>query len=203
MTTLYISPDSPALVHAAAAVLLYAHIGAGGVGLLSGAAAYVFRKGSRLHRLGGNVFVVSMLIMSGIGATVAPFLPTPERASVVAGVLTFYLVLSSRAAVKRKPGHAGVFDYGLLLTSLGIVAVSTNFLCLAAQSPNGMLDGQPGAAFWLFLLHKARTAASCSSAGPARRRISNTSGRMTPWRTSGAGLNTGPSTSRRSARSSG
>lgn len=152
MSTLHISPDSPALVHAAAAALLYLHIGAGSVGLLSGAAAMVFRKGSRLHRLAGNVFVVAMLIMSGIGATVAPFLPTPERASVVAGVLTFYLVLSSWAAVKRKPAQIGAFELGLLLTALAVVAAAAYFIWLAGQSPNGQLDGQPGAAFVLFLV---------------------------------------------------
>jgi len=152
MSVLYIAPDSHVLVHAAAAVVLYLHIGAGTVGLLSGAAAFVFRKGSRGHRLAGNVFVVSMLVMSAIGATVAPFLPTPERASVIAGVLTFYLVLSSWAAVKRKPGQIGAFDYGLLLTSSTLVGASAYLISLAAQSPTGKLDGQPAAAFVMFII---------------------------------------------------
>jgi len=152
MSVLYVSPDSHPLLHIAAATVLYLHIGAGTVSLLAGAAAFGFRKGSRLHRLAGNVFVIAMLIMSAIGAAVAPFLPTPERASVIAGVLTFYLVLSSWAVVKRKPGRIGAFDYGLLLTSLTVVGVSAYFMSLAAESPNGKLDGQPAAAFVLFLL---------------------------------------------------
>lgn len=152
MSVLHIAPDSHVLVHAAAAVVLYLHIGAGTVGLLAGTAAFVFRKGSRLHRQAGNVFVIAMMIMSGIGATVAPFLPTPERASVVAGVLTFYLVLSSWAAVKRKPGQIGAFDYGLLLTSSSVVAAGAYLMSLAARSPTGNLDGQPAAAFVLFII---------------------------------------------------
>lgn len=152
MTVLYIHPDSSALVHAAAAAVLYLHIGAGSVGLLSGAAALVFRKGSQQHRLAGKIFVVSMLIMSGIGACVAPFLPTPERASVLAGILTFYLVLSSWMAVKRKPGVLGKFDYGLLLTALSVTVVAAFFIWLAAQSPGGKLDGQPAEAFVMFLI---------------------------------------------------
>ncbi|MEJ6006140.1 hypothetical protein WG899_11320 [Paucibacter sp. AS339] len=152
MTVLYISPESSPLVHVAAAAVLYLHIGAGSVGILSGAAAFVFRKGTPLHRLIGKIFVISMLIMSSIGACVAPFLPTPERASVIAGILTFYLVLSSWMAVKRKPGQIGGFDYGLLLSSLSICAASAFFIQLASQSPNGKLDGQPGAAFGLFLI---------------------------------------------------
>ncbi|WP_428504983.1 hypothetical protein [Roseateles sp.] len=152
MATLYISPESSPLVHAAAAAVLYLHIGAGSVGILSGAAAFVFRKGTPLHRRIGKIFVVSMLIMSGIGACVAPFLPTPERASVIAGVLTFYLVLSSWMAVKRKPGELGKFDHGLLLTSLSITGAGAYFLWLAMQNPRGMLDGQPSAAFVMFVI---------------------------------------------------
>lgn len=152
MSVLQVAADSHVLVHVAAAVVLYLHIGAGTVSLLAGAAAFAFRKGSRLHRLAGNVFVVAMLIMSAIGSAVAPFLPTPERASVIAGVLTFYLVLSSWSAVKRKPGQIGAFDYGLLLTSLTVVAASAYFMHLAAQSSNGKLDGQPAAAFVMFLI---------------------------------------------------
>lgn len=152
MSVLEVPADSHPLVHVAAAVVLYLHIGAGTLGLLAGAAAFAFRKGSRLHRLAGNVFVVAMLVMSAIGATVAPFLPTPERASVIAGVLTFYLVLSSWAAVRRKPGQIGAFDYGLLLTSLAVVVASGYLMNLAAQSPTGKLDGQPAAAFVMFIL---------------------------------------------------
>ena len=152
MSVLEVPPDSHPLLHVAAAVVLYLHIGAGTVSLLAGAAAFVFRKGSRLHRLAGNIFVVAMLIMSAIGAAVAPFLPTPERASVIAGVLTFYLVLSSWAAVKRKPGQIGAFDYGLLLTSMTVVGASAYLMSLAAQSATGTLDGQPAAAFVMFMI---------------------------------------------------
>lgn len=152
MTILYISPESSALVHAAAAAVLYLHIGAGSVGILSGAAVFVFRKGTPLHRLIGKIFVIAMLIMSGIGAAVAPFLPTPERASVVAGVLTFYLVLSAWMTVKRTPGQPGRFDHGLLLTSLSVVAASAYLCWLASRNPQGMLDGQPGAAFVMFIV---------------------------------------------------
>lgn len=152
MSVLQVAPDSHVLVHVAAAVVLYLHIGAGTVALLAGAAAFGFRKGSRLHRVAGNIFVVAMLIMSTIGAAVAPFLPTPERASVIAGVLTFYLVLSSWAAVRRKPGQIGAFDYGLLLTSLIVMAASAYLMNLAAKSPTGRLDGQPAAAFVMFMI---------------------------------------------------
>lgn len=68
------------------------HIVAGALSLLSGAAAAVLRKSSPAHVLTGKVFVASMLLMSGTGAIVAFF--RPEGASVVAGLLTFYAVLT-------------------------------------------------------------------------------------------------------------
>lgn len=152
MSVLHIPADSHVLVHAAAAVVLCLHIGAGTVALLAGAAALMVRKGARGHRRAGKVFVVAMLVMSAIGATVAPFLPTPERASVIAGVLTFYLVLSSWAAVRRTPGHIGRLEHGLLLTSLTVVGYSAYLLDLAGETPNGRLDGQPAAALVMFLV---------------------------------------------------
>ena len=51
--------------------LLFLHILAGTVGMLSGFVAVFLRKGSRRHRLAGDVFVVSMLTMSSIGTTLA------------------------------------------------------------------------------------------------------------------------------------
>jgi hypothetical protein len=50
--------------------LIVFHICAGSVGLLSGAVAMSFRKGSGRHGLAGDVFVISMLCMSGSAATV-------------------------------------------------------------------------------------------------------------------------------------
>jgi len=40
-------------------------------GILAGAVAMCFRKGSRWHALAGQVFVVAMLTMSACGATLA------------------------------------------------------------------------------------------------------------------------------------
>jgi uncharacterized membrane protein len=159
VTILHINPESSALVHAAAALVLYLHIGAGSAGLLSGAAALLFRKGSRLHRMAGNVFVVSMLTMSAIGACVAPFLPVPERASVLAGITTFYLVYTAWVAVRRKAGSAGLFNAAMLLASLSITAAAATFIRMASHSPTGKLDGQPREAFYLFLFIGAIAAA--------------------------------------------
>ncbi len=94
-----------------------------------------------------------MLNMSAIGTIVAPFLPVPERASVLAGMTTFYLVLTAWASVRRKTGSLGqLFDGGALFASLGISAVAALFIWMASQSSNGTLDGQPRQAFYLFAI---------------------------------------------------
>ena len=96
------SPDSSTLVRAAVASLLYLHIGGGAVGLLSGAGALCFRKGSRLHRIFGNVFFVSMLVAALIGAAVSPFLDPPQWGNVSAGLFTVYLIATGWTTAKHE-----------------------------------------------------------------------------------------------------
>src|SRR6185312_16077927 len=105
MTILQIDPAAPQWVHSAATAVLYAHIGGGALGMISGTVALFAPKGETLHRAAGNVFFVSMLTMAGVGAVVSPFIH--ERGSSIAGILTFYLVLSSWVTVRRKEGTIG------------------------------------------------------------------------------------------------
>lgn len=164
MSVLQMAPDSSGLVRAAAALVLYLHISAGGIGLASGAAALFFRKGSTWHNRAGTWFVAAMLTMSALGASVAPFLPVPERASVLAGGLTFYLVLTAWLAVRRKTGTLGrYYDGAMLCASLAITAVALLFVWMASHSPSGKLDGQPREAYYLFVI-----IGTCATVGDAR-----------------------------------
>lgn len=130
---LQIGPESSWLVRSAASLVLTLHISAGGIGLLSGTAAILSRKGARLHRMAGNVFFVSMLIMSAIGAAVSPFLPQPQWDNVIAGTLTFYLVATSWVTVRRNEGSVGHFEMGAFIVSLS-VAVAGVMLGLQAAN---------------------------------------------------------------------
>jgi len=47
--------------------VLVLHISGGSVGLLSGAVALISRKGSRPHKIAGNVFFITMLTASAAG----------------------------------------------------------------------------------------------------------------------------------------
>jgi hypothetical protein len=48
------------------------HIGAGAIGLASGTVAALARKGGRVHRRAGTVFVISMLVMATSFSTFTP-----------------------------------------------------------------------------------------------------------------------------------
>ncbi len=80
---------------------LAVHICAGSLGLLSGTAAMVFRKGSRRHVLAGRVFVASMLTMGAFAVYLAVHNQEPNN--IGGGILTVYLIgtawLTARRAV--------------------------------------------------------------------------------------------------------
>ena len=84
------------------------HVVAGSVALASGALAAALRKGSPGHISAGRVFTIAMLAMSGSGALVAWF--APAAASVVAGLLTFYLVLTGWVTLRTRSNTAGTFE---------------------------------------------------------------------------------------------
>ncbi|MDX6613971.1 MAG: hypothetical protein QOD75_3157 [Blastocatellia bacterium] len=91
--------------------ILIIHICAGNVGLLSGAAALFFRKGSSRHRLAGNIFFLSILAM----ASTAVYL-----GNVFGGAFALYLVTTGWVTVRRREGETRIFDWGALLFGLAV-----------------------------------------------------------------------------------
>jgi uncharacterized membrane protein len=138
-----VSADSSDFVRSAAASLLLLHISAGGAGIVSGALALAIKKGTRLHRIVGNTFFVSMLVMSSIGTAASPFLPKPQWANVLIGALTFYLVATSWMTIRRKENSVGVFEYGALAVAVSIALAALAAGTMAMSMPNGMIDGLP------------------------------------------------------------
>jgi uncharacterized membrane protein len=76
------------------------HILAGLAGLVSGATALLVLKGGRLHRQSGMVFVYAMLFMSASGALMTALKPALPTVNIVAGLLTFYMVLTGVLTVR-------------------------------------------------------------------------------------------------------
>jgi len=129
--------------------LLMLHICGAITGLLSGTAALIFRKGFRWHRAAGNVFFVSMLVMSASGASIAAFIK-PNMGNVFGGVVTFYLVATGWLTVLRKEGETGIVEYGLLLLALAAGGGGLLFGWEAAHSMTGLKEGYPPGPYLVF-----------------------------------------------------
>jgi hypothetical protein len=128
--------------------LLFFHIIAGVLGMLSGFVTVFLLKGSRRHGLAGNVFVISMLILSASGVFLAIMKSQPGN--ILGGTLTFYLVATAWMTARRKDGSPGIFDWGALAVILAVGACQITFGMEAALSPTGLkYDYPPGPYFFL------------------------------------------------------
>lgn len=152
MTVLQVPPDAPVWMSAGADIILLLHITGGTVAMVAGAVALVSSKGDNLHRVAGTVFFLAMLVMAGIGATVAPFLDDGQRPNTVAGVLTFYLVLTAWTTVQRQDGGVGHFTIVGFAVALGAAVAGALFALEAQASPTGTIDDSPPQAFYLFMI---------------------------------------------------
>lgn len=126
--------------------ILLVHIGGGLSGLLSGAAAMSFRKGSQRHRVAGNVFVISMIIMA-VGAVYLAILKH-ETANVIGGIMTFYFVTTAWLTARRRDGGTGVFDWAALAFALTLAAFMLINGFKVASSSTKVKDGVPVGMFF-------------------------------------------------------
>jgi hypothetical protein len=122
------------------ALLLFVHICSGTVGLLSGAVAMSFRKGSQRHALAGDVFVVSMLSLGGSGALLA--LPKHQIGNVVGGLFTCYLVGTAWSAARGRGTAPGMLDRAALVVACAIAIGNFVLGVGAVNSATGMKYGQ-------------------------------------------------------------
>ena len=121
--------------------LLPLHISAGIVGILSGAAAMSFRKGSARHALAGKIFVISMLTMAASAVYLAAL--KHQNNNVGGGVLTFYLVATAWVTAKRRDGETSIFDWVALLIPLWAGIGGWINGLEAVHSPTGSKYGVP------------------------------------------------------------
>jgi hypothetical protein len=121
--------------------LLPIHIIAGLVGLIAGAIALSVRKGAKLHRKSGMIFVYAMLVVSITGTVMGALLS--EMAAVIPGALSFYLVLNSWLTVRRPVVlKFSWIDLSVMLIGLtvGIASISYGFVA----------EGQPTLLYIIF-----------------------------------------------------
>jgi hypothetical protein len=141
-----VSPDSPWWIAAGAMLILVVHIAGGAIGLLSGTVALAVRKGSPMHRLAGNIFIVSMLAMAAVGASVSPFLG--HGIDTLTGTFTFYLVVTAWLTVRRRGGETGRAEIIALVVALGVVVAGVTLGMEGMGRPRGMIAGYPAPAYF-------------------------------------------------------
>jgi uncharacterized membrane protein len=100
--------------------ILFLHICGGVAGLLSGAVAMIFRKGSRRHGMAGKMFVISMLALGASGAWMA--LMKHQPTNVAGGTLTCYLVATAWSTARHRDGETNWFDWGAVMVPLAVAA---------------------------------------------------------------------------------
>lgn len=122
--------------------ILIFHITGGVLGMLAGAAAMLFRKGSQRHRLAGDVFVISMLCMATAGAYLG--FMKHQTPNVLGGMVTIYLVATAWAAGRRREEGFGIVDWAgfLFALTIGVMTALQGVAKIAGHAPdNGVPAG--------------------------------------------------------------
>jgi uncharacterized membrane protein YfcA len=116
---------------------LVLHLCTGTLAILSGAVALSARKGLRLHRAGGRIFAVTMLITSATGVWLA--IGSSQAKNILLGLLAFYLAATGwRSARKRIPEWSWP-DSVLTLLPVALVAFSVAGIARGVISIRGAL----------------------------------------------------------------
>ncbi len=115
--------------------MILLHIIGGLTSLTSGAVALSSPKGGSLHRKSGIIFVYAMLVMSTSGAVMAAQIP--ERVSVIAGLLTFYLVVTALLTVRRHGRGFPWMDVAATVFGLAVVVLAIVFGITGSNDPAG------------------------------------------------------------------
>jgi uncharacterized membrane protein len=109
------------LLHAITLLAFILHISGGMVGLVSGSVALCARKGGRLHRRAGTVFVVSMLIMAVFGCYLALVMPG-QLVNVFISIFALYFVGTAWLTVQPNNGRNRLLQKIALIVGIVLCA---------------------------------------------------------------------------------
>lgn len=125
--------------------LILLHIVCGSLAIAAGFAAFAFSKGGRWHRLAGQVFAGSMLVMAGTGLMVA--LGNGQRLNQLAACFTLYLVLTGWQMARRDlAGRLGLIGLGMA-AAFAIAAAGYGLAWRAISSGEGSMLAPPAIIF--------------------------------------------------------
>ena len=109
-------------------LILPIHILAGMIALIVGYVALFAAKGGRLHKQTGKMFVFAMVVMGLGGSFMAAIDPDGSPTNIVAGLVTFYLVMTAMLTARQgwRPGRIDIvitvaaFLLGVLALNVGL-----------------------------------------------------------------------------------
>ena len=110
------------------------HVVAGTFALFAGIVAMSSRKGARTHRVAGNVFFVSMLVMAVLADYLAVAIPE-QIPNLFIGTFTIYLVATAWLTVRRKERSVGIPEKIALFV---ILCLCVPFVILSFQLATGL-----------------------------------------------------------------
>ncbi len=122
------------VLHGLTTLAFAVHIAGGFAALTSGTVALFVRKGSRPHRISGNVFFVSMIVMA-LTALYLAVVMLNQLVNVNISIFALYLVTTGWMTVQRKPGAVGVVEWAALIVAL---ALFVPFAILSFQLAAGL-----------------------------------------------------------------
>jgi uncharacterized membrane protein len=140
------NPTEPALV--APSLIVYFHIWAGTIAILSGFAALFLKKGSRMHRVMGNVFFASMMAMGTTGAVRALILS--QTSNVMGGLFADYMTATAWLTVWRKENQTGRVEIAMAVLAIGLGIANLAIGWQAANTPNGFSMAFPAGPSFFF-----------------------------------------------------
>jgi uncharacterized membrane protein len=111
------------------------HILGGALALVFGYVALYATKGATVHRKSGTGFVYAMVLMSLSGALIATL--NGSQVSVVAGLITFYFVVTALFTVRSRPETSQWIERAAMAYAvvLGLAAFGTGFSLLGSGRP--------------------------------------------------------------------